>query len=528
MSQPETTTAPVTVFRHCHIHTLDSQLTRAGAMVVACGRVVWVGPEDDLGSGSWKEVDLDGAWVIPGLRDAHTHFLSHALLRQRVDLRDAGSEAVAVRQVAAYAARRPGTRWILGHGWNENTWTPPALPSRVSLDEAIPDRPVLLSRADGHMIWVNTIALRAAGIAADTPDPPGGRIERDARGEPTGILRERATALVWDQVPLASLSERVSALRQAQAEALSLGLVGLHTMEGPDALEALQDMRQKGELSLRVLVLPPADLRPELGRLGLKPSFGDEWLQLGQLKLFADGSLGSRTAWMLEPIEGEPDNRGIPIHPPAELAGIIEEAHAAGWPCAIHAIGDAANRTVLDVLERAPRAPGSLPDRIEHVQIIRPEDATRMGALGVVASMQPVHVSTDWRVADRLWGSRSRHSYAWRLLANAGVTLAFGSDAPVEPISPWAGLQVAITRTGLDGHPEGGWYPEQRLSLEEALAGFTRGVAAAAGEPHEGRLAPGCRADFVVLGTDPFTTEPDRLAQSRPVATYVGGRLAWS
>ncbi|MGI6207468.1 MAG: amidohydrolase [Anaerolineae bacterium] len=527
MPRPLPSAQPTTLYRHCRIYTLDPARPQAEAMLVTCGRVTWIGPEDELGSGRWPEVDLGGAFVIPGLQDAHTHFLSHALLRRRVNLRDASSEADAARQVADYAARHPGRGWILGHGWNERTWQPAVLPSRASLDAAVPDRPVLLSRADAHAVWVNTPALQAAGITATTPDPPGGLIDRDGHGQPTGILRERATALVWDHVPPATLVERVSALREAQEEALSLGLVGVHTMEGADALEALQDMHQAGELRLRVLVLPSADLRPELSRLGLRPGFGDPWLRLGQLKVFADGSLGSRTAWMLEPIEGEPDNRGVPIHPPAELAAIIEEAHAAGWPCAIHAIGDAANRAVLDALERTPRAPSPLPDRIEHVQTIKPDDALRLGRLGTVASMQPVHVSSDWRAADRLWGARSRHSYAWRMLADAGATLAFGSDAPVEPINPWAGLQVAVTRTDLSGQPEGGWYREQRLSLAEALAGFTRGVSAAAGEPNEGYLAPGCRADFLVLAGDPFETDPAQLAAIRPVATYVDGCLVW-
>ena len=496
------------------------------ALLVSGARVRWVGRAADLGTAAVdRRVDLAGRVVLPGLMDAHTHLLSHGLLGQRVDLRGVRSEQDAANQVAAYAAAHPAKRWIVGHGWNESLWPGARSPSRKSLDLAVPDRPVLLSRADGHLVWVNSRALAEAGIGDDTPDPPGGVIDRDQEGHPTGILREKAARLVHDRIPSASLHERLQALRAAQAEAHSLGLVGVHAMEGSEALEALQVLHENGELTLRVLLLPPWGDLEHFRALGLRAGFGSEWLRLGQLKLFADGSLGSHTAWMLAPFEGEPANTGVALHSRAELTEQIRIAHAAGWPCAVHAIGDAANRATLDAFETAPPAGIPLPDRIEHVQIIHPQDIPRLGRLGVVASMQPAHVATDWPLATRLWGERARYSYAWRSLLRAGAALAFGSDAPVEPLNPWTGLQVAVTRRDLEGDPLEGWHPQEALALSEALAAFTEGVARAAGDAQGGHLAPGTRADFVVLEQDPFAMAPEELGLVRPLATVVGGNV---
>jgi predicted amidohydrolase YtcJ len=517
-------TMAAALYQRGHIYTGQPSRPWADAMLVCCGRVVWAGAASELGTGLPAEpVDLAGATVLPGLTDAHTHLLYHALLAQRINLRASRSLAQALAAIAAYARAHPERAWILGHGWNENLWPEGRLPNRADLESAVPDRPAVLTRADYHLAWANSRALQAAGVTAGTADPPGGRVERDEHGEPTGILRERAAALVLDVAPSPSLSERTQALLAAQAEAHGLGLVGVHTMEGAECLEALQDLRAHGELSLRVLVVPPYHLLPELRALGLRPGFGDEWLRLGQLKLFADGSLGSHTAWMLQPFQDDPANLGMPANSPDELERLIREAHGAGWPCAVHAIGDAANRAVLGAIERAGRSPSSLPDRIEHVQIIQPEDMPRLPRLGVVASMQPVHVASDWAVASRLWGERARFSYAWRSLLAHGAVLAFGSDAPVEPLNPWAGLQVAVTRRDLAGQPPDGWYPGERLTLAEALAGFSSGAAFAAGEPRQGALAPGCRADFVLLERDPFTVPPEELGQLRPMATFVAG-----
>jgi len=519
----------ITLYRNGRIYTQHAGCPWAEAMLVVGGRIQWVGQDRDAGTGAAERtVDLGGRRVLPGLMDAHAHFLSYALLlptAQGLNLRDIPTLAGTVTRVAEYAAERPEQAWIEGHGWNENSWVERRLPSRHDLDSVLPGRPVVLRRADGHLIWVNTCALEMAGISDDMPDPAGGKIDRDEHGRLTGILRERAISLVTSKMPAPTLLERAEALRAAQREALSYGLVGVHTMEGSESLEALQLLRSRGELVLRVLVLLPVEALDQLKLLGLRPGFGDDRLRLGQLKLFADGSLGSHTAWMLAPYEGEAHYAGIPVQPAEELARLIGEAHAAGWPCAVHAIGDAANRAVLDAFERAPAVDGTLPDRIEHVQILHPDDLPRLGRLGVIASMQPAHVATDWALADRLWGERCRWGYAWRSLLASRAVLAFGSDAPVESINPWPGIQVAVTRRDLNGQPAPGWYPEESLTLAEAIAAFTRGVAAAGGQPDEGRLAPGCRADFIVLEEDPFAASPEGLKRLRPVATVIGGKL---
>ncbi len=513
-----------TLYVNGHIYTQDPALPRADAMLVTDGRVAWVGRAGELGTGVAAErVDLEGSTVIPALGDAHVHFMAYALLRQQVDLRGARSEEEAAQRVADYAARHPDRPWIRGHGWNEHLWEGGKLPTRASLDAVVPDRPVVLSRIDGHVLWVNTRALEAAGLTDETPNPPGGELVRDERGRLTGILRETARKLIHECLPAPSLSERVEALRQAQQEALGLGLVRLHVIEGPEALEAFQVLHAAGELAVRVLFLLPISALEHLRPLELRAGFGDSFLRLGQLKIFADGTLGSRTAWMLEPFEHEPENRGMPIYTSEELNTLVREAHKAGWPCAIHAIGDAANRAALDAIEQAPPCGSSLPDRIEHVQIIHPDDMPRLRTLDVVASMQPIHMASDWRLADYWWGARARWSYAWRSLRRLGTALAFGSDAPVEPLDPWPALAVAITRRDLNDLPEGGWYPDETLTLAEVLEGFTVGVARAAGDPRGGRLVPGAPADFLVLDQNPFDLAPEALARLRPRMTVVGG-----
>jgi len=516
------------LYANGHFYTGRPEAPWAEAMLVACGRILWVGQEGELGTlFVRRHVDLAGATVLPGLVDAHTHFLAHGLLKRRLNLREVANLEQAQASLRSFASAHPEHSWILGHGWNENLWPGRELPSRADLDAAVVDRPVALWRADYHLLWANSRALEAAGIGPGSVDPPGGQIDRDAFGLATGILREKATGIVWERTPEPSFAERVEALRAGQVEALALGLTGVHTAEGAEALAPLQALCQAGELSLRVLFLPPASALTELKEVGLRAGFGDERLRLGQLKLFSDGSLGSHTAWMLAPFGDDPANTGIPIHTTEELASLVREAHEAGWPCAVHAIGDAANRAVLDAFERAGKPPGAIPDRIEHVQIIAPQDMPRLARLGVVASMQPVHVSSDWRAASRLWGERSRHAYAWRSLLRDEATLAFGSDAPVEPLNPWHGLQVALTRRDLDGEPPDGWYPEECLTLAEALAGFTTGAAFAGGEPADGRLAPGARADFVLVERDPFALGPEELGRVRPLATYVGGERVY-
>lgn len=513
------------LFTNATIYTFDSNASIAETLVVSNGQIQWVGSADDVGVGAVDEtVDLDGCTVLPGLTDSHTHFLAYGLQMQRIDLRDVENEAEAVKRVVEYANANPQTIWIEGFGWNEHRWDNSSLPSRESLDAVLPSRPVALSRIDGHVLWVNSMALKIAGINDETPDPAGGELDRNDEGRLTGILRETARELIFDAIEPPTVAARADALQAAQAEAHALGLTGVHTIEDNDALEAFQTLRDDGGLRLRVLFMPPIDSLKSLRVLGVQPGHGDEWLRLGQLKIFADGSLGSRTAWLLEPYKNEPANMGIPTHDREELLALIKEAHGEGWPVAVHAIGDAAARAVLDALDRVPAAGSELPDRLEHAQLLHPEDMPRLATQGIVASMQPIHMASDWEIATKFWGERARWGYAWRSLLEEGTVLALGSDAPIEPIDPWPNLQVAVTRRDLDGNPTDGWYPLEALSLEQAIAGFTRGAALAAGDARQGRLTANAHADFIVLDRDPFKVPQAQLNELRPIATIVGGQ----
>ncbi len=515
------------------IYTLDPGQPVVQAIAIHGERVRAVGDEETVRAavGSRVElIDLRGRAVVPGLTDAHVHIIWHGLARQQVRLTGCPDLATALEQIAAAARRLPSGAWLRGSGWDHTLWGG-RWPTRADLDRVCPDRPAMLWRKDGHSLWVNSRALALAGITAATPDPDGGQIQRDERGEPTGILLETAMELVRAVAPPPTRVERLAALRMAIDEALSYGLTSLHVppatdpADAPDTLIDLQAARAAGDLKLRVLVhLAGAHLDHAIA-LGLRSGLGDDWLRIGGLKLFADGSLGSESAHMLAPYEGR-NHTGIAVIPPAEMKAIVARANAHGISVVVHAIGDAANRSVLDAIESArPAAAGlTLPNRIEHAQILDPRDIPRFAELGVIASMQPIHCTADMAMATRLWGMRCATSYAWRSLLDAGATLAFGSDAPVETLNPWAGVHAAVTRQTTDGMPAGGWYPEQQLTVAEALAAYCSGPALAeAAAGRKGRLLPGMLADLVVLNGDPFQMPAAQLHTVHAELTIVGG-----
>jgi hypothetical protein len=424
----------------------------------------------------------------------------------------------------------------VGSGWNEESWAEGRWPNRHDLDAVAPDNPVLLRRKDGHSAWVNSRALSLAGITSATADPPGGRIDRDAAGDPSGVLREAAMDAVAWLVPEPDAAELDGALAEATRAAHALGLTGVHDMEDAGAFAAAQRARERGELRLRVTMQMPAEHLNHALALGVRSGLGDDWLQVGALKVFADGSLGSRTAWMLEPYAGEPDNTGMAAMPAEELAGIVSRAAGAGIACAIHAIGDRANRVALDVLER--HGGGGLRHRIEHAQIVHPSDIPRLGRLGVVASMQPIHATSDRDMADRWWGDRVSHAYAWRSLLDSGATLAFGSDCPVETLDPLQGIYAAVTRRrpGEAGAaapmacgPGGaGWHAKQCLTVEEAVRAYTLGAAMAGGqEQRRGMVRPGRLADLTVLSRDIFAIPAEQILSARIACTVVGGEVGF-
>jgi predicted amidohydrolase YtcJ len=498
------------------------------ALLVADGRVQEI---SGAARPRWDApaIDLQGRTVLPGWRDAHVHLLSYA--RQRDELVFDGHETFE-QVLAAVRGRATGLApeaWVLGRGWDQNTWGGRAL-HRRELDAAAGQRPVLLTHKDGHVSWASSAALKRAGVDAASADPPGGRVVRDLSGEPTGLLLETARALMRDVAPEPEARALPGLLRDALAAAARNGLCAVANIGTPAEFAALQSLELAGDLPIRVSHFHYHEALAGLLTLGLRSGFGNAFLRLGGIKVFVDGSLGSQTAWMEQPF-AVAGGTGIVRTEPATLARLVREANAGQLAVAVHAIGDRAVRTALDAFAAAAdvrealwRTPGR--NRVEHIQLARAEDFPRFRALGVVASMQPRHATADAVVAEREWGARCARAYAWADLQRAGATLAFGSDAPVETLAPLVGIHAAVTRRGPDGGPA--WHPEQRLSLEDALRAYTVGAAAASADPEAtGTLQPGAPADFVVLSGDPFALPASELLSLRVEATGVGGRWAF-
>ncbi|MGW5263190.1 amidohydrolase [Microbispora sp. NPDC004025] len=517
----------IRVYRNAAIHTGTGGAPPAQAMAVDGETLLAVGTEAEVreAAGPGAElIDLDGAAVLPGLYDAHIHTAQYAQSLGAVDLRDVRSLDEALAAVAAHAARlRPGA-WLFGGRWNSNTWNPPAQPDRYALDSVCPDLPVALPSVDGHTVWANSAALRLAGIDASTPDPVGGEIVRDANGEPTGILREAASYPLRDLMVSPDLRDL---LRAAQEELLALGLTSVHDIDGEDCRAAYLRLRDAGELKLRVhKAIPMVHLEAAIAE-GRRTGQGDDWVRTGPVKIFSDGALGSHTCHMSESFAGEHGNNGIAVTPYEELVALFSRAAGAGIAVATHAIGDLANHLVINAYEAVGQTPG-LRHRIEHAQHLRPGDLARMARLGIVASMQPVHCTSDIDLVDHLLAGHDLASYAWRGMLNVGVALAFGSDAPVEHPNPFAALYAAVTRTRTDGTPVGGWQPEQRLSMAEAVTAHTLGAAYAAGEEErKGVLTPGRLADFIAVDTDPYLESPEAVLRTKVLTTVVGGEVRW-
>jgi predicted amidohydrolase YtcJ len=518
------------------IYTMDQARPHAQAMAIVGNRIAAVGDDAQirgLQAPGGEAIDLGRRTVIPGLTDCHIHFVEYALLLTRIDLLGIVSRAEALRLVAERAqTARPG-EWLLGAGWNRNLWEDTSFPTKEDLDAVAPHNPVALSSKDGHSLWANSLALTRAGVTAETHSPPGGEIERyPGTGEPTGILKDNAEDLVRGIVGEPSLKDVKSALKVAVANAQRAGLTGIHDCENALAVAACQELSNKGELGLRVLMhIPAGNLDAAIG-LGIRTGFGSGELRVGGVKIFADGALGSRTAAMLSPYEDEPLNLGIVVTPKEELRELVSKASRAGISVAVHAIGDRANRDVLDVLEESLQVGlgRGLRHRIEHVQLLLPTDIPRLAQLGVIASMQPIHATSDMDMVERHWGEeRGRGAYAWRSLLDAGTVLAFGSDCPVESLDPLAGIHAAVTRRRADGSPgPEGWHPGERITVQDAVRAYTLNAAYASGEEREkGSITPGKLADLVVLSHDIFAIPPMSILETEVEATILDGQFVY-
>jgi predicted amidohydrolase YtcJ len=486
------------------------------------GRVRAVGRAADLERRVPSRVprfDLPDCLVTPGFVDGHTHFAQWALGRSRVKLAGAPTRDEAVHRVAQAT---PEQGWIIGQGWDANGWAAP--PEREALD-AVQAGPVYLDSIDVHAAWLNSAALAAAGITRDTADPFGGVIVRDPAGEPTGLLLERAVELAIPHLPVPPDDRILAAVRDAQQEAHRLGVTGIHDVEGPEALTAFRRLEADGDLRLRVLFHPPVTRLHDLLKHGVRSGMGTEWLALGGIKLFLDGSLGSRTAWMLEAYEDGRDC-GMPITTEEEARAAVNLAAGAGIAATVHAIGDAAVRRALDLLSVLPRV--AVPHRIEHFQCVHSADLDRAAQAGIVVSMQPAHLLTDIPLADGRWGARARGAYAFNSLRERGTVMVFGSDVPVATIDPREGVFAALERSGGNGAPTGGWYPEEKLGFDDVVRAYTHGAAVAAGlAGRRGTLAPGMDADLVAWQVDPAIDRSvgDAFRSARVLLTVVGGEV---
>ncbi|MEL1263706.1 amidohydrolase [Pseudoxanthomonas putridarboris] len=529
--------AQVQVLTAARVHTSDPSRPVAGAFAWdENGRVLAIGDADDLLARypDAERIDAAGKTVIPGLIDAHGHLMGLGYALMHADLVDARDKAEVIARLREYEKQLPADAWLLGSGWDQNDWPEKDFPTAADLDAAFPDRPVWLERVDGHAGWANSAALRAASAKSARPldgdwQPDGGRIER-IDGQPSGVFVDAAMALVHAVVPAPDETYRRQALEKALQAAVRNGLTGVHDMGvSRGDLALMRRLADEGALPLRVDAYADGDgaaladlcaqgpYRHESGRLSMRG-----------VKLYVDGALGSRGAALLEDYSDDPGNRGLLVTEPAALEAAIRKAHGCGVQVATHAIGDRGNRLVLDTYARV-LGEGAGQDhrwRIEHAQVVAPEEMPRFAALGVIASMQPTHATSDMPWAqDRLGPVRITGAYAWQRLRDSGAKLALGSDFPVESVDPRRGLYAAVTRQDAAGHPEAGWMPDQRLSAADALRGFTADAAWAAHDENDvGRLAPGLRADFVVLEEDPLAVPGEQLDDLHIRSTWVDGK----
>jgi predicted amidohydrolase YtcJ len=527
------------VFVNGNIYTMDGRQPRAEALAIRNGRIIAVGSNDDVRrrvSDDARVRDLKRRTVLPGLIDAHAHVASLGSFGLGcIDLSSARSFDQVVQMVANKAAKTPAGQWILGGRWDHETWPDKRLPTHEQLSAVTPDNPVWLTRVDGHVGLANAAAMARAGITPDTRAPAGGEILRDADGNPTGLFVDNAEDLITRHIDDA-VADAEALILKAQEMCLSAGLTGVHDMGvSPAEIDAYKRLADSGRLKLRVYLLVSAPYAMEY--FTKERPYVSERVTVRGCKLYVDGAMGSQGAWLLEPYSDRPtdaDGRpytGLNVTPPEDIRKIARHALQHGYQVCTHAIGDRGNRVVLDAyaaaLEQAPHADHRF--RIEHAQLLAPDDVPRFAQLGVIPSMQPTHCTTDMRwVYARVGRERARGAYAWASLLKTGARIAAGSDFPVESHNPFPGLYAAITRQNAAGEPPGGWHPEQRMTRTEALRAFTLDAAHAAfEEDRKGSLSPGKLADFVIIDRDVMTCEPKRILETRALKTIIGGETVY-
>ncbi len=523
------------VIKNANVRTMNAGRKQVNSIAVLGNKIIAIGDDADTKSligTKTKVIDAKGRLVLPGFNDAHVHFMETGGQLSSVDLRSARSPEEFVQRIKDFAAKLPKGRWILGGQWDHENWKPNDLPTAAIIDAATPDNPVFVNRLDGHMGLANSLAMKLAGINKDTKEVAGGLIVRDTNGSPTGILKDAAISYIEKAIPDPQFDQKLETALAASEYAASIGVTSVQDMSAGTEIGVYQELMRQGKLKTRIYGCSPLGDYKRWQRTGLHYAFGNEMLRVGCLKGYADGSLGSTTAWLFEPYLDAPDSVGLArAEVTTTMKQDIIDADKAGLQVNIHAIGDRANAAILDFYENVITTDGPRDRRyrIEHAQHLRQQDIARFGKLKVVASMQPLHLADDGRWAwKRLGEERLKGTYAFRSLLDSGADLAFGSDSPVASLNPLLGIWAAVTRQTLDGKNPNGWIPEQKISVDEAVRAFTWGSAYAEFQENvKGTLEVGKLADFVILSDDIFTIEPVRIKDAKVLTTVMDGRIVY-
>ena len=514
------------------IYTVETHQSWAKACAIKDGKFIAVGETKLIQKFKGKNteiIDLKGRLTLPGFNDAHVHFSDGGFYLLGIDLRDAKDEAEFVERIKNYAEKLNKGEWILGGNWDHEAWPSKKHPTKELIDEVTQDNPVFVQRLDGHIALANSLALQLAGINKDTPNPQGGEVTKAPKtGELTGILKDAAQDLVGAVIPPASKKQLKKAIKTAIQHANSLGVTSIQDNTSQADLEIYQELLNSGDLTLRINVWRAGDFYTDFEKIGILPNFGSDMLRIGTMKIFVDGSMGAGTALFYDPYSDDPTTSGIPIYPENQLYEIVSAMDKAGLQIAAHAIGDKANAWILNAFEKAFEENGERDarHRIEHSQVVLPDDIKRFKKLGIIASIQPSHCIDDMRWAEKRIGDRVKHSYLFNSFVKEDVKIAFGTDWTVEPLDPMLGLYAAVTREYPEGGPEGGWFPDEKISLEQAIEFYTLGAAYAEfQEDAKGSIKVGKLADLVVLNQNLFEIEPKEILKTKADLTILGGKV---